>query len=343
LKANQTIEARVAEVLSSRRVTLIIQGKKVSARTYVPLNPGEKIRLQVSQAGAHPIFKLLDVEGDGAPHSSRALWHILGKNGPYGRLAAVLANPGIADTDANAPQRPVTLERMEELVKSLSVRSSRADPDFLRTLIKGSGLAWEYKLSREIISHRSILMDRLNGLADGDLKALAIRGVAGRHQEGDEVRRNLQSFLEGLEKLQMLNRLATEASGRCLLPLPVWFGGGWKFGQLLLDTGGKAKNRERPEDRLVKISFLLEMSNMGHVRADFALFKHMVNGSFSVGDEDTCSWVQKSLPDLVAKLKQHGFEVPNIDCHVIRAETLASASLMDKIVGRDEVGLNLVI
>lgn len=342
-KANQTIKARVAEVLPSRRVTLIIQGQKVSAKTYVPLKPGEKVLLKVSKAGAHPIFKLMEVKGDGLRNLSRELLHILEKAGPYGRLATVLANIDIPYPNGNPSHRVAILGRMEKLVKALSLRSSKANPDFLRSLIKGSGLAWERRLSREMKSNDSTLIGRLKSLADGDLKALAMRGVAGRHPDGDEVTRNIQTFLEGLEKLQILNRFASEESGRVWLPVPVWLAEEWKFGQLLLDWGRKDKAENRPENRLVKLSFLLEMSNMGNVRGDFALFKNVVNGSFSVGDQDIRLLVEENIADLIEKLNQLGFEVQNIGCQVVSAETLASASLMDQIFDRDQVGLNLVI
>ncbi|MBW2368706.1 MAG: hypothetical protein JRH15_12560 [Deltaproteobacteria bacterium] len=153
--------------------------------------------------------------------------------------------------------------------------------------------------------------------------------------------KQVETFLERHETHQLLNQHAFERAGRFLLPLPMLWLSDLKFGQLLLDLGKSGDRDGNSGKRTVRVSFILNLSTVGDLRADFTILDKAVSGMFGLASEAACATVRNQLPELVKRLQMHGYTVYDITCQVLAPETLNTMTLVDQ-VARDGV-LNVVI
>lgn len=127
------------------------------------------------------------------------------------------------------------------------------------------------------------------------------------------------------------------------MPVPVMWPSALKFGQLLLDLGKKKTGGDR-ENQVVTVSFLLSLSRIGELRADFSILKKGITGAFGVVDEETRALISSHLPALRGRLQAHGFTVYDISCQLLAPERLSDMSLVDQAVAPPSDGfLNLVV
>ena len=221
--------------------------------------------------------------------------------------------------------------------------SETADPALLKNIIRGSGLLWEQKLTNALLSGGDISPESLRRLVDGDLKAVALELMMLTNEGSEETPQHLRSFVNTLDQLQLLNRFALDESGKVLLPLPLVWDNLLKFGQLLIDLGEKRSGKEADDERVIRVSMLLEMSNLGDIRADFSMLKRCISGTFGVGSDALKKFVDDHIPELVEGLRRIEFSVQKIDCRVLRPETLAGMSLADQMMPSAEGTLSLMV
>jgi hypothetical protein len=237
-----------------------------------------------------------------------------------------------------------TGRRIENLIRSLSLKNEIATPDFLKSLFRGSGITWENKLFRLVNSDPMLSSDLVKDLVNSDLKALSMRLALQLEKAEPAAFNQIKAFLDNMEQLQLINERSVRESGRYLLPFPFLFDETFRFGQLLIDLGHHKENTaDTKRNRLVKVSFLLEMSNLGHVLADFSILKHALSGSFSVETEAIRKLIMDHLPALKKKMNQNGFKIRDISCRVVGPETLSTASLTERLIHDDDGVLNIVI
>lgn len=338
LQKGQIVKATVENTTSAREAVLNILGKRVQARTHMPLKSGETLLLRVEDNGVQPTFKLMEAKGGRFIHLPPDL---LSRSGPYGLLVRVMQT---LNSITGIPNLNETASQMESLIRSLSLKTGDPDTDFLKSLFRESGVTWENKLIRLLGSERTISSDLVKDLINGDVKALSMRLALQLEKAEPSASIQIKAFLENMEHLQLLNEKSVRESGRYLLPFPFLFDESLRFGQLLIDFGRrKEDDSEDKRDRLVKVSFLLEMSNLGNVLADFSILKHALSGIFSVETNPIRKLIMKNIPQLKKKMKNTGFEVYDIACRVVEPETLATASLADRLIHTDEGVLNIVI
>jgi hypothetical protein len=256
---NRIVEASVLRVLSSRQVELLLHGKKILAKTYIPVKAGETLLLKVLKQGRQQIMKLIEVRR----------------------------------------QEP----------------SGKHDGFYRESIQNGAGKG--------------------------------LKSLAGRYPDhllnNDALVGHIKTLTKGFDRLEFLNKYSCEDPVRYLLPLPFLFDETLKFGQMLLDLG-KGKNfKENADTDLIRVSFLLEMSEMGDIRADFSIFKKQIVGSFGVANNDIRSLIEAGVSDLVRNLNKHGFDVHEITCHVVNSEILAATSLNQELTGENQGVLNLFI
>lgn len=344
LKTNQLITARVSRVLNSHQVQLLIQGKKVSARTYVPLKAGEDVFLKVAKTGDPPILRLTEIKPENFSEAQRNWFEIANRFEPYENLSKLLEKIDVLAADRKNLHQIMPLIRFGKLIKTISLKSGNADDNFLKFLIKSSGLTWEHKLlSFFLTADHNYSKNYLKNMIDNDLKALAIKYMMDTPDSKGDNFRTMQTFAEALEKIQLFNKYTAENFGKYLLPIPIQFHETLKLGQMLIDLGCDDQARRKPENKLIKLSLLLEMSNMGKILADFSILKNAVIGLFQVADDEIRIFFEENLCELISRLNQQGFRANNIDCQTITPESLASTSLIDKIVENDSSFLNLII
>lgn len=343
LKKGQIIEARVDQVVSQRHARLIIQGKSVSARTHLPLQPGQKILLRVTRAGAQPEFQIVETkEGEWFKFPSNAL-KMMGKSGPYSilsRLLKTLSDSNPAKIDASGAE---AFKRLEHLLKSMKDPSGHPDRNTVKSFISKSGLTWENKLLSMLLSEKSLPKEVVQRLIAGDLKALSMAATQNSADEDGGWVTEIRAYLDSLERLQLLNSQVSKESGRYLIPLPTSFDENIRFGQMLIDLGKESGADADKKNRVVRVSLLLEMSNLGHLQVDLSILENSITGMLSVENETVHTLIRAHIPELTEKLQKSGFHVYDISCCQVNPQTLSTASLTDRLMGDCNGLLSIII
>lgn len=338
----QRVTARVLEVLSGRQALLLIDGKRMRAKAFVPLKPGQEIKLQVTGTGSQPVLRLVEDAPGRLPEGFGALIKSWGKSGPFAYLSEVLARESPASFPADRQLPATMLTRLRELIIGISLKSGNASPGFLKDLIQGSGLLWEKKLQSLFSTPGGLPAGA--GLVEKDIKAMVMRLLSAESGEQAGRLEGLRTFLDGFENLQLFNKFADEVSGRYLLPLPVLMQGDLTFGQMLLTLGDGGKTAGKEDAGMVKVSFLLTLTRLGEFRADFSILGQAVSGVLGVASEDIKAFIEPRLIELTGRLLSHGYEVRDIRCKVVGAESLAETALFDMAIEGTHNGvLNVVI
>jgi hypothetical protein len=334
LRLNAELAATVTRVLSARQVQLAIAGERILADTCLELQPGSRLQLKVIRTDPRPVLKILETvvpqDAAGMPAPKRP--PLAGD--PFAGLSRLLS--------AGQEGGGEGLARLTGLIASLAVKSAAPDAALLERLMLNAGMLWEAKVSQAVSRRPAPAPEGLRQMTAGDLKAAALQ-LLQEAAGGPGARAGVQHFLEGLETLQILNRHAAEETGRFILPLPVLWDDGLRFGQLLLDFNREAGGEGPSAEKATRLSLLLTLSRLGPLRGDFAIWRKTVNGTFGVADAGAAQLVGSELPRLTRALGRIGFSVGRIDCRVLGLATLAGTSLAEEVLGAPESGLNLVV
>lgn len=327
LLRNQLVHARVLERLPQGYARLLLNGREITARTDMLLRPGEEMKLRVVD-NRETILLKLEAPVQKAPSP----------------LISALARffPG---SESAVDIERIPFPRVRSLIHDIALKSGKADPLFLPRLIEKSGLTWENKLAG-LMSGKSPPADLKQVLADlilNDIKGSLDQGLRMGVTDNPEGVKTAASLFETLEHFQLLNHQSSE-SGRFLLPFPVFSEAGFRFGQLLIDAGPPSGSGETTGDRLVHVSFLLDMTHLGPLRADFSILKQDLTGRFLLNDEDTCAYVRSMIPELTDRLAKLAVRVHRIDCAVGDRTAMNGAAFADTLLqaGDDRV-VNIVI
>nr|NJM03808.1 hypothetical protein [Desulfobacula sp.] len=249
----QVVHARVLELLPQGSARLLINNRAVTAKTAMLLKPGEEIQLRVLEEKETVLLKLM---------------------GPVQKMSTSQISSLVRFFPGNeslADVARIQIPRVKELLHDLALKSGRADKDFLPRLIEKIGMPLENKTARMIQGRMPLpdLKQSLSLLLNQDIKGLIQKELFTAEPGHSENLGMAALFSETLENFQLLNHQGSE-SGRFLLPFPVFSEAGFRFGQLFIDTGGKNRNEENSADKLIRVSFLLDMSLLGPLRADFS-------------------------------------------------------------------------
>jgi hypothetical protein len=339
----QVVSAKVLKALSGRQALLLIDGQRVTAKTFLPLQPGQTLLLRLEQTGDRQVFKFAGQPGEAAGHSHSVPMGTFGKAGPYLLLARLIGDPGMP-ADGGAQEPLIHPGALKDLLAGLSLKSGTPVPAFLERLLNGSGLLWESKLAALASREEALTPEAVRQLVTGDLKAVCLRLLSGAGGTLPEtLAGQLRGVLEGLEQHQLLNQHLLENDNRYLLPIPLSEQETLKFGQLLIGLGGQ-KGAEGRKDRLVTVSFLLSLSRLGELRADFSILKEGLTGAFGVADESARALVTAHLPELRKKLQDHGYSVLDISCRVLEPRQLSEMNFVAQAVAAPDGGFfNLVV
>ncbi|MFY9944060.1 MAG: flagellar hook-length control protein FliK [Desulfobacterales bacterium] len=340
LRLNTDVTATVVRTLSARQVQLTIAGQRVVADTYLPLQPGSRLLLKVVQTDPAPVLKILEAAGPPTSGGMPGMRTLSLAGDPFACLAQLLAPTG------RLPDQPAGqgagLARLTDLMASLALKSTAADPTLLERLMVNGGILWEGKLAAAMARTRAPAPERIRQMAAQDLKAAALQLLPEIAGDG-QARARVEAFLEGLETLHLLNRHTADAAGRFILPLPVLWDEGLQFGQLLLDLNREASGGGAAAQKVTRVSLLLTLSRLGPLRGDFGIWQKTVTGTFGVADAESAGIVCDHLPRLTQALHRSGFSVGRIDCRVLGRATLAGTSLAEEALSAGQSGLNLVV
>ncbi len=339
--AKQTmLEAKVLSVKRPDYAELWVQGQKVRAKTYAPLQRGQQIKLALTKAGRQPIFKLVSTNGSnhsGLPNHSAGF---IDGSQIFAKLTAVM-NYFNERSDPNVTSASV--KQFIARIRAIAWQSEDGNIDHLKSMVKNSGLMWENKLARSLTAAQQLSLNQVDRLIAEDLKALALKFGQPTGTSDSVLGRGLQSFSEALENLQVLNKLTAEEFGRYLLPLPLVENTDFSLGQLLIDIGTRAKARAERGPDLIRLAFLLEMSNLGKIRGDFTVQHQTVQGTFDVTCKDTQTLMVNKRNDLIAKLNELNFNPGDIQINLLSSETDLEQSFIDQMTMPSDKMVNIVI
>ena len=329
---NEIIEGKILKALSLDTALLLIKGRKVIAKTHVPLKEGSVLSLKVEQTVAVPTLKLLGIKfaNSDAINISMVLsaikenlWKLAFENINYQGL----------------PKEALSL--FKELMNDLSMRLFlKSTPELLREFIDKSGLSWEAKL-RNILVGNKIGGDNLYKLTEGDLKGMASRFLALKEEKGTLLKR----FVSTIKNIQLLNKFGLEHDRKIFLPIPIQFPDGlFTIGQLLIHLPQKEKDgdtKQRTDKDSLRVAFLLELSNFGPLRADLTIKGKEIEGRFLLTKEEAKLLIEKGIPIFISRLKEKGFSVRSMECHLKDPE-IVKQSLIEEIVHQEGNTISLV-
>lgn len=326
LKRNAGITAKVVNLMPDGKAVLDVNGQPVTVKTGIALNPGETIQLKVSQAGEEIVFRLMSSDPETSSRPLSTPVHFISRKAPA---------PGISKAG---------LQKLGHMLNELAVKSPKADHEFLPRLIEKSGLFFESKMSdavQQTLTPKK-MKTVLNQLLQQDLKGAVFSDMMAAGKDSD-ILKTLTAFVDTLENFQQINHQSSEGN-RYLLPIPFLNGSAFRFGQLLIDTGQNTHSPEKDRDKVMNISFFLDMSNLGPLRADFSILKKAITGRFLLADHDTCAYVVSAIPQLEKRLETAGFEIQKIDGATAAPEQLEQNRLVESLAKTEEnTVLNIVV
>lgn len=316
---NQVVKALVKGALPDGKTELIVNGRTISAKTAMLLSPGEEVELKVVQEKDAIVLKLIGPARNLTPGKISSLISSLSKNDTF---------PDISEK---------TSARIGELLSSLSLKSGKPDIDFLPRLIENSGLMFEKKISRILTTDMSgsKVKSALNQMAEQDLKPVLMQELLSAGPDRSQLMRGVAVFSDMLENLQLLNHQQSD-SGRYILPFPIFGESAFRFGQLLIDTGEQHKKKDGKTNKIINVSFLLNMTQLGPMRADFSFLNQETSGRFLFCAQETCDYIIALLPKLKTQLARHGYQVSRIDVKVAQPEEVQPSSLINEMVKSDK-------
>jgi len=352
LKPGQIIKAIVMDAVSPRKARLRILGKTVIAKTGIPLDKGETILLEVAKTGKQPVLKLIWNEG------GRHSLSLSGTGQPvYDMLTRSGLNNVVTDLFSELKSPPhlkshtagglLTAQKfifmLETALRQIALKSGSIDKELIPRLIRYGGLTLENKFGKALPFGNNTIQTVAGEALKLDVKALALKIADASIPGGSEAGQAALKLVEVLETLQLMNHYASETSGKYLIPFPVYVEDLFRFGQILIDVDKKQGPINNREDRLVRVSFLLELSGIGDFLAEVLVYKTTVSGSISVGSGEVKQLVDRNIPGLIHRLNENGFDIQQFDCRVESPEALANTSLADKMIEKSEGLLNLIV
>lgn len=323
----QIVSAKVLKQLANGNTQFLIDGNKITAKTAMLLKPGEDVQLQVLQEKDSIVLKLIGPAQKITANQISSLISYFSKNNTL---------PDFSKIESAA---------LKELFSQAALKSDKADPQFLPRLINNSGVMLENKIA-SLISKESSSINLKTGLElllSQDMKGTALRELFTQPSATSDAFKAASMFSETIENFQLLNHQSSE-SGRYLLPFPIFSESAFRFGQLLIDTGAKSDSKETENKKVIKISFLLDMTNLGPVRADFSILNKEINGRFLLSDDETRSYMESLIPLLKKQLDQVEYHLCQIECQTAKKEQTDPGVFIEELVkaGDDRV-LNIVV
>jgi len=364
LKPGRIVNAKVLDVTSENRIQLLVNGQKLTVSSQLPLTRGMDISMKVVRSRDGIV--LMPVPTSSAPKSIDTAGTAVNTGRP-------MSSPPAGLPDSNSPPGPEKSSQnntfqsfspvkifqglnalsqtrepiLNDILMGLSLKSDVRNDQFLPQIIKNMGLSFEKKLAAGLEDgpDKKTVAHVIKQLAGQDLKAAAL-SLAGMENDPGKTT-VLKHISDALDNFAQLNVKSgdggqSQDGARFLLPFPVWREDGFDFGQLMVDTGktGTANTGKK----MLSISFLLNMTALGPLRADFSILDKTIAGRFLLENQATCDYLTPKISELRRRLSGIGYQAGNIDCRVARPEQIAPTSLMHSMKAPDDMqGLNIVV
>lgn len=313
------------------------------AQTLFPLQKGDVSLLKVEQVVPQKVLRMVSLHRPVGNSPVSLLVTTSGNSSPYkfiGKLLNLFTSSHISATekDLNA-----IVGDLKTLMTKIVLQSSiNTDPNFLKALIDGSGLTWEHKLKQLLFSKKPSSHD-IHMLLKSDLKGLIMKLLQRWKAVEALSREEIQGFVDFLEQLQLLNHAALEEKRMLFFLFPIQWDELFNFGQLLIRLPQNGEKDHTKGEDVVRISFLLQMSHLGPLRADMSILDKTISGRFWVANPRVQSFIEKHVAELKTRFLRIGLFVQEFVCTLEEIEVLESASLVEELINREERFLSLVV
>ena len=325
LKTNQKVEAEVLKVFSGKKALILIAGKKVMIATPFPLTEGEKLLVNLLETETNRNLKLWSLNDNKISEKLISLIKLVSQSNPFESLSK------IEDKELSG------------MLKSISLNSARADIDFVPRLLEKSGLLFEKKLSVLLTQDKDAgLKPEVLQIIKDDIKGYVLDHIQSPKNQDMESLKAFNKFSSGIESFQAFNTQSADV-GKYLIPFPVFVNDSFSFGQLLIDLGNKEKDNNKKKDRIVNVSFLLNMSRLGPLRADFSVYKKAISGVFNLSNKEIYEFVKTMVPELKQRFLKREYIVHNIECKLASKEMVSPDSIFESFIKDENRVLNIII
>ena len=329
---NEIVKGKVLKVLDSETATLLINGRKYTAGTRIPLKAGDLLEMKVKELSPVPVLRPMGIRhaGPGAANISVILSAL--KDNLWKSVFEKI-NAGGGSITEKALWNQITKDLPGKLL-------NEGRPESLCKMIENSGIFWEAKL-KNVTGQKSIDSDQIRQLIDSDLKGLLLRLISEtKGEEPDALR-----LLSAMKNMQILDRLGFEQDRKIFLPLPVILPDGhFMIIQLLFQFPPKDKDvheNSAGDKHPLNISVLLELSKLGPIRADFTIKGKRVEGVFKIAVRETLKLVESGIPAFVKTLEDKGLKIHHIGCMLKKPEIVTQPLFLEIIQTADN-NINLV-
>jgi len=329
---NEIVEGKVLRLFPLGKALLLIKGRSVIAKTSMPLAEGTVLSLKVENLAPVTTLKALEIISRD-PRSLDISQILYAIKGNVWRSALKTLGHG----EFLGKDELLFRELMNDLSVQVFLKSS---PWLLRDLIDKSGFVWEVKLRDAVVSNTHG-RGNINRIVESDLKGLASRLVNSSGKK-DTVFRSLVS---SLKNFQLVNHHALEQYRKIFLPIPMQFlNGDFSVGQLLIrlpkEYSDKRGMRER-KGRIFRITFLLELSKLGPLRADISVMEREVEGKILVTNKQAKLLVEEGVPFLRRSISEKGFSVSFLECG-ISEPAIVGQTLIGEVIEEEGTTISLI-
>jgi len=326
LAIGDIVTARVLSKSAPHQAVVLIDGQKMQARTHGDIKTGEVLALKIS--ALHPLT-VKRLRTGGGPLLRTGLATLMADTAadPYAVLYKALTSRS-GSKSTHGPLLPLLTRLADDIHR-------QGGDGFLGRILDGSGLLWERKL-RDMLGRGRLRENEMQRMLATDLKAALCRSIAARPDPDHR----LLTLLRCIENIQLFNRpqSGTAAERHIFIPLPLQAAPGqMPMSQLLLRVPGEKSPRGGDAGgRGFSMTFLLNLSRLGPIRIDAAVFAKRVNCRFLTVREDVRREILEQAKTLARALEGRGFVFQNLACRVRPVETVARSLLAEYVGGEPE-------
>lgn len=317
---NELIKGRVLQAYHSNQFLISIKGKQVMAVSNIPLKEGTLLPLRVKKTPSALLLKIMQHEKI----------HIKPFNIPL-ILSAIKENvwESLSNSSGNQKTPEGGISRLKDLINYITMEIfSEPSEDILDTIIDKSGFYWENKLKHAILQ-KNIDRQSIEEFIQKDLKGIASRLISIEGEDNTILKR----LVTTITNIQLLNNDAFEGQRKIFLPIPIQLPDKtFTLGQLFLHIPKKHKEknaRQKPDEDLFTITFLLNMSKLGPLRAELSAKGDEIGGSFIVVSEKSKLVIDGNLPAFSSALESKGFTVSLMECHIADIEKVKQSPITE--------------
>lgn len=322
VSVGQLLEARILGRLDGERLLVGIQDRSLVARTAIPLQAGENIRVRVE--GLNPLLTLVLLERT-AGESSRTTEALQSMRAEPLALAKSLA--GLVEAiDPENPGTPRTLPakgeagRLLEVIRSLILpKNTVENPLWIRDCLQSLGLFLESDVRKELQKGPSTgFQGRAVSLKEILLNLVETLRRQSDGEGGKGLAQKLSLFegaLKNIENLQVLNVLLQEQEGKFLFQVPFLLSGRLTTADIFVYVDQENQRRKKGSEDY-RVVFAMHMDALGDIMIQARLKGKRLGCLVECGSDEIRGFIGPSLTSLAERLEALGFQTGEMICTV---------------------------